>query len=119
MKKVRQVQGTVFTLVAAIVCILVSGTVSAQSNKPNILIIMGDDVGIPNISAYSHGLMGYQTPNIDRIAAEGAMFTDYYGEQSCSTALTTLMPRGRMIPQYPTCRRWRIKMIHRSPKTIS
>ena len=56
----------------------------SQDKKPNILIIMGDDVGITNISAYSHGLMGYQTPNIDRIAAEGATFTDYYGEQSCT-----------------------------------
>ena len=52
--------------------------------KPNILVIMGDDVGITNISAYSHGLMGYQTPNIDQLAEEGAMFTDYYGEQSCT-----------------------------------
>ena len=56
----------------------------SQDRKPNILIIMGDDVGSPNISAYTHGLMGYQTPNIDKIAAEGAMFTDYYGEQSCT-----------------------------------
>ena len=56
----------------------------AQAKKPNILIIMGDDIGITNISVYSHGLMGYQTPNIDRIANEGAMFTDYYGEQSCT-----------------------------------
>ena len=53
-------------------------------DKPNILVIWGDDVGITNISAYSHGLMGYQTPNIDRIANEGAMFTDYYAEQSCT-----------------------------------
>ena len=53
-------------------------------DKPNILVIMGDDIGITNISAYSHGIMGYQTPNIDRIAKEGAMFTDYYGEQSCT-----------------------------------
>jgi arylsulfatase len=45
---------------------------------------MGDDIGIMNISAYSHGLMGYQTPNIDRIAEEGAIFTDSYGEQSCT-----------------------------------
>ena len=60
------------------------GPGSAEANKPNILVIMGDDVGITNISAYSHGLMGYQTPNIDRIAKEGAMFTDYYGEQSCT-----------------------------------
>jgi arylsulfatase len=55
-----------------------------SDNQPNILVIWGDDVGITNISAYSHGLMGYQTPNIDRIAEEGAIFTDYYGEQSCT-----------------------------------
>ena len=54
------------------------------ASKPNILVIMSDDVGITNISAYGHGMMGYQTPNIDRIAKEGAMFTDYYGEQSCT-----------------------------------
>jgi arylsulfatase A-like enzyme len=53
-------------------------------SKPNILIIWGDDIGISNLSCYSDGLMGYRTPNIDRIAAEGARFTDYYGEQSCT-----------------------------------
>jgi arylsulfatase len=52
--------------------------------RPNILIIWGDDIGLTNLSCYSRGMMGYQTPNIDRIAAEGAMFTDYYGEQSCT-----------------------------------
>ncbi|WP_306144966.1 arylsulfatase [Roseibium sp. MMSF_3412] len=57
----------------------------AQSeDKPNILVIWGDDVGQSNISAYTFGLMGYQTPNIDRVAREGMMFTDYYGEQSCT-----------------------------------
>jgi arylsulfatase len=55
-----------------------------KGNKPNILVIMGDDIGITNISAYSLGMMGYQTPNIDKIASEGAIFTDYYGEQSCT-----------------------------------
>lgn len=54
------------------------------ADRPNILVIWGDDIGISNISAYSHGLMGYQTPNIDRLANEGMMFTDYYGEQSCT-----------------------------------
>jgi arylsulfatase len=54
------------------------------ADKPNILVIFGDDIGITNISAYSHGLMGYQTPNIDRIAKEGALFTDSYAEQSCT-----------------------------------
>lgn len=52
--------------------------------KPNIVIIWGDDVGQSNISAYTHGLMGYQTPNIDRVAREGMIFTDYYAEQSCT-----------------------------------
>ena len=52
--------------------------------KPNILVIMGDDIGISNISAYSDGLMGYRTPNIDRIGAEGTRFTDFYAEQSCT-----------------------------------
>ena len=53
-------------------------------DQPNILVIWGDDIGQSNLSCYSHGVMGYRTPNIDRIAAEGAMFTDYYGEQSCT-----------------------------------
>jgi len=53
--------------------------------KPNIIVIWGDDIGYWNISAYNHGMMGYKTPNIDRIAAEGALFTDWYGQQS-STA---------------------------------
>ncbi|WP_164021648.1 arylsulfatase [Pyxidicoccus trucidator] len=55
-----------------------------DNNKPNILVIFGDDIGMNNISAYSHGMMGYRTPNIDRLAREGMMFTDYYGEQSCT-----------------------------------
>jgi arylsulfatase A-like enzyme len=57
---------------------------AAAADKPNIVIIWGDDIGQSNISAYSHGLMGYQTPNIDRVAREGMMFTDYYAEQSCT-----------------------------------
>ncbi len=56
----------------------------AQTRKPNILIIWGDDIGWWNVSAYNHGQMGYKTPNIDRIAKEGAMFTDWYGQQSCT-----------------------------------
>jgi arylsulfatase len=55
-----------------------------MSEKPNILVIWGDDIGISNVSSYSDGLMGYLTPNIDRIADEGARFTDCYGEQSCT-----------------------------------
>ena len=63
--------------------LFIGGTASAQ-DKPNVLVIWGDDVGISNISAYTFGLVGYKTPNIDRIAKEGMMFTDYYGEQSCT-----------------------------------
>lgn len=59
-------------------------TASAQDKKPNIIIIWGDDIGQTNVSAYSRGLMGYETPNIDRVAKEGVLFTDYYGEQSCT-----------------------------------
>jgi len=56
----------------------------AAKDKPNVLVIWGDDIGISNISAYSDGLMGYETPNIDRIAKEGVRFLHYYGEQSCT-----------------------------------
>ena len=54
------------------------------TKQPNILILWGDDIGWFNISAYNHGIMGYRTPNIDRVAREGAMFTDWYGQQSCT-----------------------------------
>ena len=63
---------------------LVSPLCAQQQQKPNILVIMGDDIGYWNISAYNRGMMGYRTPNIDRIANEGAIFTDYYGQQSCT-----------------------------------
>ena len=61
------------------------------ADKPNILVIWGDDVGQSNISAYTHGLMGYKTPNIDRIAGEGMTFTDYYGEQSCTAGRSSFI----------------------------
>ena len=55
-----------------------------EAKKPNILVIWGDDIGWYNVSAYNQGMMGYRTPNIDRIAKEGALFTDWYGQQSCT-----------------------------------
>ncbi len=67
--------------------LVLAGTVlpaAAQTKKPNILVIFADDVGIWNISAYHRGMMGGRTPNIDRIANEGALFTDYYSQQSCT-----------------------------------
>src|SRR5262245_602780 len=63
----------------------------AKQDKPNILVIWGDDIGISNLSCYSHGLMGYKTPNIDRIAREGMMFTDSYGEQSCTAGRSSFI----------------------------
>src|SRR5688572_25786386 len=55
-----------------------------QNSQPNIVVIWGDDIGQFNVSAYNMGMMGYKTPNIDRIAREGALFTDWYGQQSCT-----------------------------------
>jgi len=59
-------------------------TLHAQAKKPNILVIFGDDVGYWNVSAYNRGMIGYRTPNIDRLAKEGALFTNYYAQQSCT-----------------------------------
>ncbi len=70
---------------------LAAAVASAQDAKPNILVIWGDDIGQSNISAYTMGLMGYRTPNIDRIAREGMMFTDYYGEQSCTAGRSSFI----------------------------
>ena len=64
---------------------------AASGRKPNILVIFGDDIGQTNISAYSFGVMGYRTPNIDRITREGMMFTDYYAEQSCTAGRSTFI----------------------------
>ena len=65
--------------------------VAQDTAKPNILVIFGDDIGQTNVSAYSFGLMGYRTPNIDRIAREGTMFTDYYAEQSCTAGRSSFI----------------------------
>ena len=80
--------------VAASLCMVAAApaqTVAAEptqsesaTGKPNIVVIWGDDVGFWNVGAYSRGMMGYQTPNIDRIANEGALFTDVYAQQSCT-----------------------------------
>ena len=78
---------TLYNLRHGVLCALLCLTAfAAQANtdKPNILVIWGDDIGWSNLSAYHRGMLGGSTPNIDRIAKEGAMFTDYYGEQSCT-----------------------------------
>jgi arylsulfatase len=73
-----------FTAVVYLVFASITAAVSAQETRPNILVIWGDDIGTTNVSAYSDGLMGYDTPSIDRIANEGIRFLHYYGEQSCT-----------------------------------
>ena len=76
---------------AAAVAVLMVAPAWAQEEKPNILVIWGDDIGQSNISAYTMGLMGYRTPNIDRVANEGMIFTDYYAEQSCTAGRSSFI----------------------------
>ncbi len=71
-------------LIAMVILAAAVATTAAAQDKPNILVMFGDDVGFWNVSAYNQGMMGYQTPNIDRIAKEGALFTDAYAQQSCT-----------------------------------
>jgi arylsulfatase A-like enzyme len=80
--------------VCAILCLL--ATTAFAANRPNILIILPDDVGWENVSAYSHGTMGYRTPHIDRIAKEGALFTEHYAQPSCTAGRAALI-----TGQYP------------------
>ena len=72
------------TLYLIMVATLLSTSTNAATEKPNILVLWGDDVGYYNASAYNQGMMGYKTPNIDRIAKGGALFTDMYAQQSCT-----------------------------------
>ena len=78
----------------ALMCVFTTNAQSpapSSAKKPNILVIFGDDIGQTNVSAYSMGLMGYRTPNIDRIAKEGMIFTDYYAEQSCTAGRSSFI----------------------------
>ena len=70
--------------VLALAFLLGGVAMAAPPSKPNIVVIWGDDVGFTNLSVYSRGVMGYRTPNIDRIANEGAVFTDHYAHPSCT-----------------------------------
>jgi arylsulfatase len=80
------------TLRAAVAAVILVAVVGAHgAGKPNILVVWGDDVGQSNISYFTHGLMGYQTPHIDRIAGEGMTFTDYYAEQSCTAGRSSFI----------------------------
>jgi arylsulfatase A-like enzyme len=78
-------------LVLVVAVGLMGAAAASAQGKPNILVIFGDDIGISNLSAYTHGLVGYKTPNIDRLANEGTMFTDYYAENSCTAGRATFI----------------------------
>ena len=69
---------------ALVTGLLLMTNAAIAQDKPNILVIWGDDIGVHNVSAYNHGIMGYRTPNIDSLANDGAMFTDSYAQQSCT-----------------------------------
>ena len=92
----EQPRTIIMLLLIAAVCSFAAGQAQAKTKKPNILVIWGDDIGRSNISAYTFGMMGYKTPNIDRIAKEGMMFTDYYAEQS-STAGRSSFITGQSV----------------------
>lgn len=80
-----------FTLLLVLILSIAAGSALTKSRKPNILVVWGDGVGQSSISTFTHGLMGYKTPNIDRIAHEGVTFTDYYGEQSCTAGRSSFI----------------------------
>ena len=80
-----------------LVAIVVPRAAFAQAKKPNILVIWGDDIGLANVSAYSDGLMGFETPNIDRIGKEGIRFLQYYGEQSCTAGRSAFLTGQHII----------------------
>ncbi|OUS35663.1 arylsulfatase [Rhodobacterales bacterium 56_14_T64] len=79
------------TALASVMAVGLSFSAASAADKPNILVIWGDDIGQSNISAYTMGLMGYRTPNIDRVANEGIIFTDYYAEQSCTAGRSSFI----------------------------
>jgi len=81
-KLIQYAFSMLLTAMAALLCATVPAL--AADKKPNILVLWGDDIGIANVSAYSDGVMGYETPNIDRLANEGIRLLHYYGEQSCT-----------------------------------
>jgi arylsulfatase len=78
-------------------CLFLGGTAFAQAKKPNILILWGDDIGLADVSAYSSGVMGFETPNIDRIGKDGIRFLQYYGEQSCTAGRSAFLTGQHII----------------------
>jgi len=91
MKTCLKTLASLFALAAVLALAAGQANAQTQAKKPNILVIFGDDIGQSNLSAYTHGLVGYKTPNIDRLAEEGMMFTDYYAENSCTAGRATFI----------------------------
>ena len=89
-RSTKILQKSAIGLFAAII-LAAAPAAAQQQQKPNILVIFGDDIGQANISAYAHGVVGYKTPNIDRVAREGMMFTDYYAENSCTAGRSSFI----------------------------
>jgi len=83
--------GSTLCMIVLVALMALSGVAQGADKKPNIVIIWGDDIGQSDISAYSMGLMGFKTPNIDRVAKEGVIFTDYYAEQSCTAGRSSFI----------------------------
>jgi len=96
---------TAFATVALFFVAVIAPASKAQAKKPNIVIIWGDDIGQTDVSAYSMGLMGFHTPNIDRVAREGMIFTDYYAEQSCTAGRASFITgqSGLRTGMKPAC----------------
>ena len=88
-------RGKILSLCRVLMAVTLFTGVAQAADKPNILIIWGDDIGPYNVSAYNMGRMGYRTPNIDRIANEGIIFTDAYGDQSCTAGRSSFISSTR------------------------
>ncbi len=96
---IRSLRSAALTLLAACALGLTGTQAQAQTKKPNIIVIWGDDIGQFNVSAYNLGMMGYKTPNIDSIARDGALFTDWYDQQSCTAGRAAFI--GGNVPSSP------------------
>ena len=91
---------SLFGIALLVALALIAGPAGAQQKKPNIVVIFGDDVGYWNISAYNQGMMGYKTPNIDRIAKEVALFTDAYAQNSCTADTWVVTPMLKIVGEF-------------------
>ena len=84
-------------MLGLLVMLMLAAVTNAQDKKPNIVFIMGDDVGMWNIGAYHRGMMAGRTPNLDKLAKEGMLFTDYYAEASCTAVARTSSPANYLF----------------------